>query len=145
MKMFKLKKLKSALAVCAVAASLFTLGGSASAAGFTEYPIGDEIENEANHFKVALVYFQPIEMVPAGMMLSPDKADMHIETDIHATEGNDTGFGVGEWIPYLTVHYKFTNRQNYGLHVDEETGVKGRFWDEPVTMDWVFNYVPRRW
>ena len=41
MKMFKLKKLKSALAVCAVAASLFTLGGSASAAGFTEYPIGD--------------------------------------------------------------------------------------------------------
>ena len=66
MKMFKLKKLKSALAVCAVAASLFTLGGSASAAGFTEYPIGDEIENEANHFKVALVYFQPIEMVPAG-------------------------------------------------------------------------------
>ena len=114
---------------------------------------------------------------------------MHIETDIHATEGNDTGFGVGEWIPYLTVHYKFTKRetgesvegvfmpmnaddgphyganvkllgagtydmhfsiespyrQNYGLHVDDETGVKGRFWDEPVTMDWVFNYVPRRW
>ena len=106
MKMFKLKKLKSALAVCAVAASLFTFGGSASAAGFTEYPIGDEIENEANHFKVALVYFQPVEMLPAGMMLSPDKADIHIETDIAATEGNDTGFGVGEWIPYLTVHYK---------------------------------------
>ena len=189
MKMFKLKKLKSALAVCAVAASLFTLGGSASAAGFTEYPIGDEIENEANHFKVALVYFQPIEMLPAGMMLSPDKADMHIETDIHATEGNECGFGVGEWIPNLTVHYKFTKRetgesiegvfmpmsaddgphyganvkmlgagtydcdfsidsparQNYLLHTDKETGVRGHFWTEPVKLHWVFNYVPRKW
>lgn len=181
---------KKAFAVCALAASAFTFqAATASAAGFTEYPIGDEQESEANHFKVALVYFQPIQMVPEGMMISPDAADIHIETDIHATEGNETGFGVGEWIPYLTVHYKFTKREtgesvegvfmpmsaddgphyganvkllgagtydmhfsidspyrmNYGLHVDDETGVPGRFWEEPVQMDWVFNYVPRRW
>ena len=36
-------------------------------------------------------------------------------------------------------------RMNYGLHVDKETGVKGRLWEEPVHMHWVFDYVPRRW
>lgn len=190
MKFFSLKKLKMALAIGSCAAMLTCCGmDSAQAAGFQEYPIGDTQEDTVNHFNVALVYFQPIEMVPAGMMLSPDQADIHIETDIHATEGNITGFGVGEWIPYLTVHYKFTKREtgesiegvfmpmsaddgphyganvkmlgagtydcdfyfesptrmNYGLHVDKETGVRGRFWEEPVHMHWVFDYVPRRW
>jgi membrane antigen len=50
-------------------------------------------------------------MEPAGMSLPADQADIHIETDIHATEGNECGFGVGEWIPNLTVHYKFTKRE----------------------------------
>jgi uncharacterized protein involved in high-affinity Fe2+ transport len=36
-------------------------------------------------------------------------------------------------------------RQNYGVHIDKETGVKGRFWEEPVHMHWVFDYVPRKW
>ena len=44
-------------------------------------------------------------------MLAADKADIHMETDIHATEGNECGFGIGEWIPYLTVHYKLTKLQ----------------------------------
>ena len=34
---------------------------------------------------------------------------------------------------------------NYGLHVDKETGVEGRFWNEPVVLHWTFNYVPRNW
>ena len=107
-----LKLLKKAFAVGAIATSLFAFnGGVSEAAGFQEYPIGDEQEAVKEHFKVALVYFQPVTMEPAGMMLSADKADIHIETDIHATEGNDTGFGVGEWIPYLTIHYKFTKRE----------------------------------
>ena len=189
MKKSNLSMLKKALAIGAVAFSTFAINAHVSEAAFEEFPIGDEIEDTTNHFKVALVYFQPVTMEPAGMSLPADQADIHIETDIHATEGNECGFGVGEWIPNLTVHYKFTKRetgeslegvfmpmsaddgphyganvkmlgagtydmhfsiespyrQNYGLHVDEETGVKGRFWDEPVTMDWVFNYVPRRW
>lgn len=183
-----MSKLKLFMTAAATAAAL-SLAGNAMAAGFQEYPIGDEQEDTENHFKVALVYFQPIEMLPEGMMLSPDKADIHLETDIHATEGNETGFGVGEWIPNLTVHYKLTKqetgefiegvfmpmsaddgphyganlkllgagtydcefsiespiRQNYGLHVDKETGVTGRFWEEPVVMNWTFNYVPRNW
>ena len=184
-----MKKFRSLFAVFAAMVSLFAFVGAASAAGFQEYPIGDEQEAANEHFKVALVYFQPIEMEPKGMMLEPDKADIHMETDIHATDGNNTGFGVGEWIPYLTVHYKLTKqetgesiegvfmpmnaddgphyganvkmlgagtydceftidsplRMNYGLHVDKDTGVEGRFWETPVVMHWTFNYVPRNW
>ena len=187
--MFNLKSLKKALAVGVAAASMLSFGAAAQAAGFQEYPIGEEKEAKNEHFKVALVYFQPIEMLPTGMMLSPDKADIHLETDIHATEGNNTGFGVGEWIPYLTIHYKITKKetgesiegtfmpmnaddgphyganvkllgagnykcdftiespykQHYGLHVDKDTGVEGRFWEEPVQMSWDFKYVPRKW
>ena len=101
------KKLLLGATTLAVLAGGFT----ASAAGFQEYPIGDEQEDLENHFKVALVYFQPVQMEPEGSMLAADKADIHMETDIHATEGNECGFGVGEWIPYLTVHYKMTKQQ----------------------------------
>ncbi|MBP2629799.1 MAG: Ferrous iron transport protein [Firmicutes bacterium] len=90
--------------------TLATFAGKTSAAGFQEYPIGDDQEVEGQHFKVALVYFQPITMEPSGMTLAADKADIHLEADIHATEGNNTGFGVGEWMPYLTVHYTLTKQ-----------------------------------
>ncbi len=100
------KKLKT-LAVAGVTAASLMASASAFAA-FQEYPIGDEQEDTVNHFNVALVYFQPVQMDPPGSMLAADKADIHMETDIHATEGNECGFGVGEWIPYLTVNYKIT-------------------------------------
>ncbi|MDU2064313.1 MAG: iron transporter [Sporomusaceae bacterium] len=172
--------------------ALFAMAMSAAqcfAAGFQEYPIGEEQEVPEAKLKVAVVYFQPVPMEPAGMGLTPDKSDIHLETDIAAIEGNETGFGVGEWIPYLTVHYTlkkqgtdqviegnlmpmnasdgphyganvkmlgagtydvtFTidspERQNYMLHVDKETGVPGHFWDKPITLHWVFDYVPRSW
>ena len=57
-----LKKIKAALAVGAAAFSLFAY--SPEAAAFQEYPIGDEQESVDNHFKVALVYFQPVPMEP---------------------------------------------------------------------------------
>ncbi|MDK8253595.1 iron transporter [Dialister micraerophilus] len=99
------------LLAAAMATALTMTGASVMAAGFQEYPIGDEQESPENHFKVALVYFQPVQMEPVTSQLPPDKADIHIETDIHATEGNECGFGVGEWIPYLTVHYKMTKQE----------------------------------
>ena len=86
-----------------LAAAALLAGGMTASAGFQEYPIGDEQEDTVNHFKVALVYFQPVQMEPEGSMLAADKADIHMETDIHATEGNECGFGIGEWIPYLYI------------------------------------------
>lgn len=189
--MSKTKKLKALLAAGAAAFSLVAFNPNALA--FQEYNIpyqddNDSFEDTVNHFKVELVYFQPVPMEPQGMMLSPDQADIHIETDIHATEGNECGFGVGEWIPYMRVEYKFTKRgsseppiegtfmpmsaddgphyganvkmqgtgiydcefkfyppQSYALHTDEDTGVPGHLWTEPVTAKWTFNYVKRNW
>ena len=40
--------------------------------------------------------------------LPADKADIHLEADIHAVEDNPNGFAEGDWIPYLTVEYTVT-------------------------------------
>ena len=62
-----------------------------------------------NNMEIAAVYLQPILMEPRGMGLAPSLADIHLEADIHATKGNKNGFGVGQWIPYLTIEYTLTN------------------------------------
>ncbi|MDR2538065.1 MAG: iron transporter [Bifidobacteriaceae bacterium] len=38
-----------------------------------------------------------------------------------------------------------TKAYGYLLHTDPVTGVEGRFWNEPLTAEWDFNYVPREW
>jgi uncharacterized protein involved in high-affinity Fe2+ transport len=35
--------------------------------------------------------------------------------------------------------------QGYLLHVDQETGVNGRFWKQPLVAEWEFDYIPRVW
>ncbi|MDR1049317.1 MAG: iron transporter [Synergistaceae bacterium] len=75
------------------------------AQGFEEFPIGDE--QEVGPLNIAGVYFQPVDMEPAGMSGIPaSQADMHLEADISALEGNDLGYGVGDFVPYLTVRYR---------------------------------------
>lgn len=76
------------------------------AKGFEEFPIGDD--QETNGMKIAAVYFQPVPMDPEGMGLAADKADIHIEADISATADNKLGFGVGDWIPFMTVRYQIS-------------------------------------
>jgi|AGTN01.2.fsa_nt_gi Uncharacterized protein probably involved in high-affinity Fe2+ transport len=72
-------------------------------AGFEEFPIGDD--QELGPLNVAGVYFQPVDMEPAGKSLPASESDMHIEADISALE-NDLGYGVGDFVPYLTVGYE---------------------------------------
>lgn len=79
-------------------------GPGEATAGFEEFPLGDEVE--AGPLMIAGVYFQPVDMEPAGMALAAAKADMHLEADISAVEGNDLGYGAGDFVPYLTVKYK---------------------------------------
>ncbi len=76
------------------------------AGGFEEFPIGDDQEH--GPLNVAGVYFQPVDMEPAGKSLPAAQADMHIEADISARE-NDLGYGVGDFVPYLTVQYEITS------------------------------------
>ncbi|MDR1185566.1 MAG: iron transporter [Coriobacteriales bacterium] len=78
--------------------------GPAGAGGFEEYPIGDD--QVLGPLNVAGVYFQPVDMEPAGNSLPAAQSDMHIEADISAAEGNDLGYGVGDFVPNLTVNYE---------------------------------------
>lgn len=78
-----------------------------SALAFKEYPIGEA--QTMNEMEIAAVYLQPVDMEPRGMGLSAKDADIHLEADILATKGNKNGFGEGEWIPYLTIHYTLVN------------------------------------
>jgi uncharacterized protein involved in high-affinity Fe2+ transport len=159
----------------------------AATAGFEEFPIGDD--QEAGPLNIAAVYFQPIDMMPAGMAgLPASQADMHLEADISALEGNDLGYGAGDFVPYLTVRYRIEKqggrpiegtfmpmsasdgphyganvkfdgagkykitfivenpeKQGYLLHVDNETGVPGRYWTTPIEVSWDFDFIPRTW
>jgi uncharacterized protein involved in high-affinity Fe2+ transport len=74
-------------------------------AGFEEFPLGDD--RELGPLNVAGVYFQPVDMEPASAGLRASESDMHIEADISALE-NGLGYGVGDFVPNLTVRYEIT-------------------------------------
>lgn len=163
--------------------------GDEGSAGFDEFPIGDE--QDVGPLTVGGVYFQPVDMEPAGNSLSKNESDCHMEADIHANaEGGALGYGVGDFVPYLHVkaflqkegsskiqeiafmpmnagdgpHYganvkfedgigKYNVRfeikapgNDYLLHVDPETGVTGRFWTEPLIVEWKdFEWAGPQW
>jgi periplasmic iron binding protein len=48
--------------------------------------------------------------------------------------------GAGQYEVTYIVHS--AEKMDYLLHVDEETGVPGRFWKKPIEVSWEFNYVP---
>jgi uncharacterized protein involved in high-affinity Fe2+ transport len=45
------------------------------------------------------------------------------------------------------VRFLIQNPENQGylLHVDQETGVPGRFWGAPLVAEWDYDYIPRQW
>ena len=84
------------------------------AAGFTEIPIFED--EEVGFLHVNAVYFQPVPMTDGN---SIEDYDLHLEADIAALE-NNYGFGVGDWVPYLTVDYKV-------IGSDGKTAAEGTF------------------
>ena len=71
-------------------------------AGFEEFPIGDD--QEVGPLIISGVYFQPVDMEPAGNSLSKEDSDCHIEADITASqEGATLGYGKGDFVPWLQV------------------------------------------
>ncbi|QIR75600.1 iron transporter [Sulfurospirillum diekertiae] len=95
------------LAKSVLALSVAVMLAHAAEAEMKEYPIGEEVV--MNHMTVAAVYLKPIDMEPKGIDLAPSQADVHLEADISATEGNTNGFAAGEWVPYLSVSYELKN------------------------------------
>jgi uncharacterized protein involved in high-affinity Fe2+ transport len=79
-------------------------------AGFEEFSLGDD--HELGPLNVAGVYFQPVDMLPASAGLPASQADIHIEADISALE-NDLGYGVGDFVPNLTVRYEITQKNGW--------------------------------
>jgi uncharacterized protein involved in high-affinity Fe2+ transport len=192
-----MKKLMVLLLIAACAGFVFANGSQegrrpesmvnpGEEAGFEEFPLGDEIE--LFPLNVAGVYFQPVDMLPAGNSLPAAQADMHMEADIAALEGNGLGYGAGDFVPNLTVRYEIVKTdgwktegtfmpmnasdgphyganlkldgagtynikfiiqnpesQGYLIHTDQETGVPGRFWNQPLVAEWDFDWIPRVW
>lgn len=85
-------------------------------APFKEFPIGEEVVK--NHMIIAAVYLPPVTMdhemkhEDHNLLKHQDTFQIHLEADIHATKENPQGFGAGEWIPYLNVDYKLTNKKS---------------------------------
>ena len=76
---------------------------AAEDAGFTEIPIFED--EEVGFLNESAVYFQPVPM--SGGNGNTEDFNIHLEADISALE-NTVGFGVGDWVPYLTVDYDVT-------------------------------------
>ena len=74
--------------------------------GFTEVEIFSDVKLE--FLNLNAVYFQPVDMT--GGYKASDY-DCHLELDVSALE-NDFGYGVGDWVPYLTVEYKVSQGDN---------------------------------
>ncbi|NMN00533.1 amino acid ABC transporter substrate-binding protein [Bifidobacterium sp. DSM 109958] len=172
----------------AASASTTTAEAADGGTGFEEIPIGTD--QEIFPLNIAAVYFQPVDMEPAGVGLSAAEANLHLEADIHALKDNKLGYGEGDFIPKLTVKYKIQDKSDasnvqegtfmemnaddgphYGanlkldkdgeyaltftiyspetngwtLHVDKETGVEGRFWTEPITATFDWDYTVHQW
>ena len=73
------------------------------AAGFEEIPIFED--EELGFINLSAVYFQPVPMQSETQNISAEGYNLHLEADVSALE-NNLGYGVGDWIPYLTVDYK---------------------------------------
>ena len=88
-------------AAVSVEASVEEAAADAPDAGFEEIPIFED-EEVGNLLNVSAVYFQPVPMAPDNE--STEGFDMHLECDVSALP-NELGYGVGDWVPYLTVDY----------------------------------------
>ena len=84
-----------------------TADAATDGAGFTEYPI---FEDQALDFiNLSAVYFQSVPMTDSEQQnYAAEDYDIHLEADISALD-NKLGYGVGDWVPYLTVDYAIVN------------------------------------
>ncbi len=83
---------------------LITLAiGVASESTATEAAIGGP--RERHGIRIEAVHSEPVSMDEYWGGEPPERADIHLEADVHAIKGNPYGFRAGEWIPYLSITY----------------------------------------
>ena len=84
-------------------------------AGFEEIEIFSD--EEVGFMNVNAVYFQPVPMSNGNENI--EDYDPHFECDVSALE-NNLGYGLGDWIPYLTVDFEIIGSNG-------ETAAEGTF------------------
>ena len=89
------------LAVMMLSVAAFAL---AEEAGFDEYELGVEGEQDVDFMTMSMVYFQPVDMAPAENATPKEGSDLHIEVDLTANE-NPYSFPVDGWVPYLSIDF----------------------------------------
>ena len=109
-----MKKLLAMLLTGAMVLSVPTFAFADEEAGFDEYELGVEGEQEIDFMTMSMVYFQPVDMAPEESATPKEGSDLHIEVDLTANE-NDYGFPVDGWVPYLSIDYTI-----YKAGTDEE-------------------------
>ena len=99
--------MKKFLALMMAAMMLFAVSAVAVAeeeAGFDEFELGVEGEQEVGFMTMSMVYFQPVDMAPVENATPKEGSDLHIEVDLTANE-NPYSFPVDGWVPYLSIEY----------------------------------------
>ena len=99
-----MKKFLSLLLAAMMLMSMSAFGLAEEEAGFDEYELGVEGEQEVGLMTMAMVYFQPVDMAPAENATPKEGSDLHIEVDLTANE-NPYGFPVDGWVPYLSIDF----------------------------------------
>ncbi|MDR0730579.1 MAG: iron transporter [Treponema sp.] len=88
------------------------------------------------------VRYEIVKTSPAGKTIEGTFMPMNASDGPHYG-GNLKLDGAG------TYHIKFIiqnpESQGYLIHIDQETGVPGRFWNQPLVAEWDFNWIPREW
>ncbi|APS35150.1 MULTISPECIES: iron transporter [Serratia] len=75
-----------------------------------EYPIGGPVEHEG--MEIASSYLVGITMEPDITSMAMGNDIIHLESDVHATQNNIWGFSQDEWIPYLSINYVMTKKDD---------------------------------
>ena len=99
--------MKKFLAMLMAVVMVLSFGAFAFAeeeAGFDEFELGVEGEQEVGFMTMSMVYFQPVDMAPVESATPKEGSDLHIEVDLTANE-NPYSFPVDGWVPYLSIDY----------------------------------------
>ena len=99
-----MKKLLSLVLAVMMLFSLSAVAMAEEEAGFDEFELGVEGEQEVGFMTMAMVYFQPVDMAPVDQATAKENTDLHIEVDLTANE-NGYAFPVDQWVPYLTIDF----------------------------------------
>ena len=80
-----MKKLLALLLAGTMVFSTAAIAFAEDEAGFDEYELGVEGEQEVDFMTMSMVYFQPVDMAPEDQATPKEGSDLHIEVDLTAS------------------------------------------------------------